>query len=643
MPASMRSKLTLGIIVLTSWVGACEDRESSLQTITQPSLSLQTSVSWDSTFYYYEGQKIRLEPALDAVIFDIDAPDLGASVQVALQANGVAPAQLEAIPWLPGHWIARLSGADASAQERAASAIRALPQVRFAQPSYRLPGTTTSFIPTNRVSVQFKRSTTQPQIDSIAASLGLQLIRPPHPDSGFFEHAYQYPREPGVRPLAIAALLDRHPLVLWANPTRISNVQRAFVPSDPYYYLQFHLKNTIFYNGSRVDINAEPAWDVTKGSSAIKLAVIDDGIDIEHQDYGIGPGFVGALGYDPMAVPGQPDHAFNPYGADSHGTHIAGLIWAEHNTQGVSGIAPFVIARVGRIFRGDAVATDAQIAEVINWAWQFAASDVISNSWGGGAPSQAITNAINNARTLGRGGKGTVVVFAAGNNNASVNYPANLSGVIAVGAITKNGPRAAYSNFGSELDLVAPSSPSPIRCEGDVVTTDLWGTPGCNDGPSGGALNYTSTFGGTSAATAEVAAVAALLLSARPQLYEWQVRNRLCLAAIPWGSASEYGCGKLDAYRAVAPSPTVTVSGPSSVRPGWTCLWTASPIGGVAPYTYAWWVNNAPVSESSNQLTFTNAGSNFTVKVQAVDWVGGASNVATKSVTVSPSAPACQF
>lgn len=77
--------------------------------------------------------------------------------------------------------------------------------------------------------------------------------------------------------------------------------------------------------------------------------------------------------------------------------------------------------------------SSSNIAAAINYAWDDAEADVISNSWGGSV-ADAITSAINNARTNGRGGLGCVVVFAAGNSGSSVSFPATVNGVIAVGA-----------------------------------------------------------------------------------------------------------------------------------------------------------------------------------------------------------------
>jgi hypothetical protein len=114
---------------------------------------------------------------------------------------------------------------------------------------------------------------------------------------------------------------------------------------------------------------------------------------------------------------------------------------------------------------------DSWAVNAFNYARNTAQVDVISCSWGGGSPSTSITSAIDNAANNGRNGKGCVVVFCSMNNSQStVSYPARLPNVIAVGAIQPNGTRATYSNYGSDLDVVAPGS--------SIISTDISGTGG---------------------------------------------------------------------------------------------------------------------------------------------------------------------
>lgn len=268
---------------------------------------------------------------------------------------------------------------------------------------------------------------------------------------------------------------------------------------------------------------------------------------------------------------------------------------------------------------------------------------MLSNSWGGGSPSNAITNAINNAVTYGRGGKGAAVIFAAGNTSfrsvglvGPVVYPANLASVIAVGAINQNGDLTDYTPEGSSLDIVAPSGHYVGLCLGEVVTFDPTGGPGCNDGP-GGSVDYTTTFSGTSAAAPQVAATAALKYSIEPALTIAQLRQRLFSGADPWGPAVQFGAGKLNAGRTVGTfTLNVSIEGQFAVPSGAYCTYFAYPQGGQPPYTYQW---SGLLSGSDYIVSgvITNGGA-LRVDVWSAD--GQAAN-ATVSVSISPSEPEC--
>ena len=330
-----------------------------------------------------------------------------------------------------------------------------------------------------------------------------------------------------------------------AEPDLIADLSLS--SNDPYYPYQWGLNNTGQYGGtSGIDIMISNAWPISTGNDVI-VAVIDTGVDLTHPDLAAN---IYPLSYDcqsgttPQQVRG------------THGTACAGIIGAVRgNGLGIAGVAPD--CRIMSISHSLAtgVSVREQLANGINWAWQNGA-DVISCSWGHATALSGsyITDAIFNAASFyGRGGKGCVTVFASGNENTSVSYPAILFNVIAAGAISYNGKRKSLStpdgepwgsNYGHNLNVMAPG----VR----IYTTSASG--------------YTSYFNGTSAAAPHVAGVAALILSKYPDLQEKQVRRAIELGTTrlsggysyypddeyPTGlKNNEVGYGLVNAYEAL--------------------------------------------------------------------------------------------
>ncbi|MEO0734457.1 MAG: S8 family serine peptidase, partial [Bacteroidota bacterium] len=188
--------------------------------------------------------------------------------------------------------------------------------------------------------------------------------------------------------------------------------------------------------------------------------------------------------------------------------------------------------------------------------------------------------AIRRAITSGRGGKGCVVVFAAGNEGIGyINYYANIPGVIAVGASTSNDTHANYSNRGSGLSVVAPSDGGwPI-----IAARASWdqGNPGMPlhkryyvDGIDRGP--FYKHFGGTSSATPLVAGICALMLSANPNLTSAQVKSILERTADKIGNrwdydakgySVKYGYGRVNADKAVAEAIRMRSAGTTPTTP----------------------------------------------------------------------------
>ena len=322
--------------------------------------------------------------------------------------------------------------------------------------------------------------------------------------------------------------------------------------SDPYYPYQFHLHNVsqpmlthynpIVYD---LDIDAPEAWLITKGSSGIKVAVIGDGVE-DHEDLNdvngnsrVLDGFTYNCLFNCKGRPKKDDFG--------HEQACAGIIAASHNDLGVKGIAPNIkivpIVIYKKKVNGNYGAPASAIARGINKSWDNLGSDVINISYSIESHDD-VTEAINNAINYGRGGKGCVVVCAAGNERSSVAYPANLGNTLAVGSEYPLGGIWHYSNTGPELDIVAPSG---------YGITSTWSIDRMGD--KGDVPGNYGQFGGTSAAAPQVSGVAALILSINPNLTEEEVRCRITTTAKDLGSPGRdntFGYGRLNANAAVS-------------------------------------------------------------------------------------------
>lgn len=339
---------------------------------------------------------------------------------------------------------------------------------------------------------------------------------------------------------------------------------------------QWHLKRTRIA-GKTVDQHAhvEAAWPLSRGDG-VTVAIIDDGVDLVHEEFQ-GAGKI----VSPRDVTGD-DNDPTPRDGDSHGTACAGVA-AANGQNGASGVAPN--ARIMPIRSISSLGSQAE-ANAFAWAADHGA-DVISCSWGPVdgrwwdpndpqhdarvALPDSTRLAIDYAIEQGRGGKGCVITWAAGNGNESVDNDgyASYDKVIAVAACSDQGGRAVYSDTGAALWCAFPSSNFPSPGQADPLTPGIWTTdvsgplgynPGDTDrGDAAG--NYTNSFGGTSSACPGAAGVAALVLARNPDLNWQQVRQILkdcCDPIDPAGGnydanghSAQYGYGRLNAKRAV--------------------------------------------------------------------------------------------
>ncbi|MFN0057833.1 MAG: S8 family peptidase [Planctomycetota bacterium] len=316
------------------------------------------------------------------------------------------------------------------------------------------------------------------------------------------------------------------PGVAHAHPNFILELEPFSPPNDPLFGLQWAFDNVGQVAGGTVgaDVSALAAWEITTGSAAITIAILDEGVDVDHPDLSANM----LAGYDATNSPSPDGIPGNAAAFDPHGTLCAGLAAASgDNGIGIAGLAWNVKILPVRIGYGSYWTEPAWVVDGVTWAVENGA-DVLSNSWGGGPPTVSEENAFIYATSAGRNGLGAPVVFAAGNSNDdAVAYPAAFPVCIAIGATSPCDERKSPtscdgmtfwgSNYGAELDLVAPG----VLCP----STDIAGAAGSSSGDT------LDNFWGTSAACPVVAGGIALLLSVAPQLSEPEVRALLIASA----------------------------------------------------------------------------------------------------------------
>jgi subtilisin family serine protease len=357
------------------------------------------------------------------------------------------------------------------------------------------------------------------------------------------------------------------------------------IPNDPYFTELWGLHNTGQSGGTPdADIDAPEAWSIGTGSSNIIVAIIDTGVDYIHPDLapnmwvntaelsgspGVdddGNGYIDDIyGYDFYNEDGD------PMDDNYHGTHVAGTIGAVgNNGQGVAGVCWNVKIMALKFLDSGGSGYTADAIECIQYAILMGAK-LSSNSWGGGAYSQALKDAIDAA-----GSANQLFIVAAGNNSSNNDttpfYPASYTSdnIIAVLATDRYDNMSSFSNYGlTSVDIGAPGS--------DILSCQ----PGSN-------YQYLS---GTSMATPHVSGAAALIWSFCPSMPYQQVKDILLQTAdkIPAMAGRCVSNGRLNLYNAVnqvGASWLEFVPDSGTVAPGQTNDVTVLLHGDVPPGIY---------------------------------------------------------
>lgn len=484
-----------------------------------------------------------------------------------------------------------------------------------------------------------------------------------------------------------------HPDVAWVEPDVL--VPKLAVPDDPWFgdpSGQWHLQAP--GAGNLAGLNLPAAWDDTKGSASVVVAVVDSGILFNHPDLPVLGGGRMLLGRDLVselsiandgdgrdADPSDPgdwvslaDAALPEFAgchvANSswHGTFIAGQIGAAtHNAMGVAGLnwhSKILPVRVS----GKCGARLSDLLDGLRWAAGLPVSGqplntnpakVINLSFGGDrtcAESPGYQSTIDAVTYAG-----SLVVVASGNQDRGLTRPADCRRVMTVASVRRDGAKADYSNFGGNVALAAPGG----SIEGGVSTYLMSTTDAGTTGPIAPGYGYKQ---GTSFAAPQAAGVASLMLSINPWLSPRQLIERMKVGArahVALGglpacgtpgtgpcncTTATCGTGMLDAHTSVqlATGPAVVIKPLGTVEPGTVITLDGSqsvPIPGRSIVSYQWvQVSGPAVAVTADQTPLAKATlvaeATYEFSLTIVDNLGRRGEDRVVAVAAMPAPPA---
>lgn len=383
-------------------------------------------------------------------------------------------------------------------------------------------------------------------------------------------------------PLKVSQALNESEWVDLASPDldALPDSYELVSPSTPMFPMEWWLHGGKFLPASEPDGLIVPgtgpqiweAWEElgNKGSTTVKVAVIDHNIDPHHPDY-----------RDKIVskrnIFNNNGNLDNIHPNKTHGTCCIGLIAGKETGSGICGVAPN-----SQIIAADGVTTGRHFFTKAFEFCEQSGADIISCSWGtvdpNRQPDPQMMDYIRRLTANGRGGKGSIIVFAAGNEvGEHINFFAKMPNVIAVAGSSSADGHYSYSNRGDGLTIAAPAgqwnliAPRASWYRGPFSTPEA-GKEFYKDGIN--RSDQHKHFDGTSASTPIVAGICALILSANPNLSAAQVKKIIMDTADRIGAPNDYntkgyskrfGYGRINALKAVKEAKRLLNPGPPPI------------------------------------------------------------------------------
>lgn len=512
------------------------------------------------TFYYSFEEKVY--GRLDTSILAVHVPKEMELTRFSTKLSAVKGKSLsEEIPYVKAFKQEGITFVKLDKPADTAKSFQLLSEFREISPTaavghpFFVEGERFPLIVTNEFVVRFKPEVDEEWIKKYNRGQEVEVVnKNPHVDR---QYLLRIAEKSGLNALEMANRYQESKRVVFSHPDFLIHIEQQYIPGDTNFTRQWHLRN----DGSGgmkagADIDVVNAWDYTRGAPNVIVAVIDGKFKIKHPDLDDNylKNTAETRNGDDDDGNGYPDDINGWSFADNtddlfvglwggHGQAVAGLVAAEENGTAVVGVCPqcrllliCIPSKTEDLARAFYYARD-RGADIINCCWSSYTASTLPT----------FVTALDETANGTQGGRGIPIFFAAGNRGKPfVSYPARDPNTIAVGGSDCNDVRYSGSQYGREINILAPTKQSNDSC--GLVTTGFYNE-----------INY--TFGGTSGATAIAAGTAGLMLSANPNLTRQEVQDILQDTAEKIeplaakydanGFSFTHGYGRINAYEAV--------------------------------------------------------------------------------------------